>query len=80
MMSNDTPNQDGVSTAESAWPAERTPGRLDAEQANQPLEKSFLQSFKHALLRDERASDTVEYLNDNSEVLMSSVDLSNTTV
>ncbi|KAH7323956.1 hypothetical protein BKA65DRAFT_77255 [Rhexocercosporidium sp. MPI-PUGE-AT-0058] len=73
-------NQDDTVSTESAWPADRTPGRLDAEQANQPIENSFMQSYKDALLRDEKASETVEYLNDDSEASISGADPPNTTL
>jgi hypothetical protein len=52
---------------ESTWPAERTPGRLDAEQAHRPLDSSFVQSFKLALTSDQAASTTSNYINDANQ-------------
>jgi hypothetical protein len=52
---------------ESTWPAERTPGRLDAEQAHRPLDSSFVRSFKLALAGDHGAGTTISYVNDTNE-------------
>ncbi|RYC80437.1 hypothetical protein BFJ63_vAg16673 [Fusarium oxysporum f. sp. narcissi] len=53
---------------EHPWLAERTPKRLDAEQAHQPLDPAFVLSFRHAI-SSEAAKDTV-YLDDTTEALM----------
>ena len=72
--------QDDLRSAESTWLAERVPGRLDAEQANRPLESAFMQSFKHALLCDVEAQETTEYLNDQNEDLIHVHDPTDTAV
>ena len=57
----------GTLQEESTWPAERTPGRLDAERAHRPLDSSFVHSFKLALANDQAAGATINYVNDANE-------------
>ncbi|KAI8686825.1 hypothetical protein NCS56_00343900 [Fusarium sp. Ph1] len=51
------------------WLVERTPNRLDAEQAHRPLDADFVLSFRHAI-SSEAARDTA-FLNDATEALIS---------
>jgi len=54
-----------------SWLDKRTPTRLDAEEAHRPLDAAFVQSFKHALLTAiDHEGDVVEYLNDDTELLL----------
>lgn len=55
---------------DASWPAERTPGRFDSVHGNRPLETSFVQSFKHALMADQGAAGTFSYLDDTNETLV----------
>ena len=55
---------------ESSWLAERTPARLDAERAHRPLDPTFVQSFKHAVLSD--GTNDVQYLTDATEPFLRS--------
>ncbi|KAL3423890.1 hypothetical protein PVAG01_05637 [Phlyctema vagabunda] len=61
---------DHVPRTDITWVADRVPGKHDAEQANRPLELSFLQSFKGALLGDSQARETTQYLDDSNENLI----------
>lgn len=74
-MNNRTGAEDESQGEESEWPAERVPGRLDAEHANRPLGAPFMQSFKHALLGDQAVGEIVEYLNDSNEDSIHASDL-----
>ncbi|KAJ4247094.1 hypothetical protein NW762_013232 [Fusarium torreyae] len=55
---------------EHPWPAERTPKRLDAEQAHQPLDPAFVLSFTHAIAGE--AENDIVYLDDETQALISS--------
>ncbi len=65
---------------ESTWPAERVPGKLDAQQANLPIASSFMESYKHALLVDESGDETFEYIDDDSEALLHQFESQNSNV
>ncbi|OBR08123.1 hypothetical protein CH63R_09644 [Colletotrichum higginsianum IMI 349063] len=54
---------------EHPWVVDRTPTRLDAEQAHRPLDPGLVVSFKHAM-RNETARDAV-YFDAETEVLVS---------
>jgi hypothetical protein len=79
-VDNEGFEQDHIHGSESTWPAERVPGKLDAEQANRPLDSSFMQSFKHALLADEAANETCDFLDDDNEDLIHVSDVYNSQV
>jgi hypothetical protein len=79
-MNNRKGAEDDFQGEESTWPAERVPGWLDAEQANRPIGSSFMQSFKHALLRDQGAGEIIEYLSDSNADLIQALDPSSSNV
>lgn len=52
---------------EEDWPGERVPGCRDAEIANSPVDTSFVQAFRQALLAGREQSNSINFFDDGAE-------------